>query len=92
MVDDEDGDDFPWFQGVGWIMGGGYKGKILEAGGWINEAFTIIVQKDDKGFNLLFPWPRASLYYEKNFSEIEKKRRVGLCQDCCEFMWGMREK
>lgn len=33
MFDDEDGDDFSWFQGIGWIMRVGSKGKILRVGG-----------------------------------------------------------
>lgn len=71
MVHDEDGDDFFWFQGIGWG-----KGKILKEGEWINEAVTITVQKGDKDFNLLVLWIRASLYYQKNFSEIEKESRT----------------
>lgn len=30
-------------------------------------------KKGDEGFNLLFPCLGASLYYKKDFSEIEKK-------------------
>lgn len=91
MLNDKDGDDFFWFQGIGWISRVGGKGKILEVEGWIQEAFTRIVQKGNKGINLLVPWLRASLYYHKKFSEIEKTRRAGLWE-YCGFMWDMKEK
>lgn len=91
MLNDKYGGDFFWFQGIAWILKVGGKGKILEVGGWIHEAFTRIVQKGNKGFNLLVSWLRASLYYHKNFSEIEKTRRAGLWE-YYGFIWDIKEK
>ena len=74
MVDDEDGDAFSWFQGIGWIMRVGSKGKILAVGGWINETFRIIVQEGDKGFKLAFPCSEPHCLTRRTLVRLERKR------------------
>lgn len=68
MFDDEDDHDFFLFLGIGWG-----KGTIMEVEGWINEVFTIIALKGDTDFNLLAPWLRTSLYYQKNLVKLKRK-------------------